>query len=227
MKVSKIALAGGLLLGAMMGVSESAMAAAGDFHAGDIMIRLRGLGVVPDVNTSDWTNAGVAHSDYGAKISSAVVPELDLTYFLTSNLSVEVIAGVTHHNIRGTNALNNVDVGSTWALPPTVTLQYHLGNIGGINPYVGAGVNYTAFFGIDDGAAGNLKLTNSWGAALQAGFDMPLSDRLYLNVDVKKIFMETDLTVGASPIKTKVEIDPWLIGVGVGYRFGRGYEPLK
>jgi outer membrane protein len=221
MKVSKIALAGGLLLGAMMGVSESAMAGAGDFHAGDVMIRLRGLGVVPDVNTSNWKNC----VGCDAKISSAVVPELDVTYFLTSNLSVEVIAGVTHHNIRGMGAINNVDVGSTWALPPTVTLQYHLGNIGGINPYVGAGVNYTAFFGVDDGDAGKLKLTNSWGGALQAGFDMPLTDKLYLNVDVKKVFMDTDLTVGN--IKTKVDIDPWLVGVGVGYRFGRGYEPLK
>jgi outer membrane protein len=35
---------------------------------------------------------------------------------------------------------------STWVLPPTLTMQYHLAPEGKIRPYLGAGLNYTIFY---------------------------------------------------------------------------------
>jgi outer membrane protein len=38
---------------------------------------------------------------------------------------------------------------------------------------------------------------------------------------VKKIFINTDVKVGAlgTSVKADVDIDPWVVGVGVGYKF--------
>jgi outer membrane protein len=222
MKVSKIVLAGGLLLGAVFGAVQSADA---QFYAGDKLIRMRALGVIPDVSVSgDILDA-----------TASITPELDLTYFLTSNLSVEVIAGVTETAIKAKGPLAVAgDVGDAWILPPTVMLQYHLGNIGGINPYVGVGVNYTVFFnqhGAGPLTANKLDIDNAWGLAVGGGFDMPLGNTLFLNVDVKKIFLETDAHVSGGLLGTgtvpDVQIDPLLIGVGIGYRLGGPAAPLK
>jgi outer membrane protein len=107
-------------------------------------------------------------------------------------------------------------------LPPTLTLQYHLDPDGtSIRPYVGAGINYTTFFGIDETAGLDIHLDDSFGLALQAGFDIPFGGGWSANVDVKKIFISTDATVdGAGPtIYANIDIDPVIFGVGVGYRY--------
>ena len=58
----------------------------------------------------------------------------------------------------------------------------------------------------------------SVGLAVQAGFDVMLDPRWSINLDIKKLKMDTEVrSKGASVGKFK--IDPLLIGVGVGYRF--------
>ena len=62
------------------------------------------------------------------------------------------------------------------------------------------------------------------GFALQGGFDYPLNDKWFLNLDVKKIFLSTDATVFANTalgavVGADVKINPWLIGLGVGMKF--------
>lgn len=91
-------------------------------------------------------------------------------------------------------------------------------------------MNYTVFFNVDEGPGITaLDMDNNFGWALQAGVDIHLRDRWYLNFDVKKLFLDTDVVVaGLGATETvNVQIDPWIVGVGLGYRFGGGYEPLK
>jgi outer membrane protein len=182
------------------------------------MIRGRILGVIPDEDSTVLPNIGIDNS---------IVPELDVTYFFNKNLAVEVIAGVTPHTVKNAGA----EVGDVWLLPPTVTLQYHFDLGGGIKPYVGAGVNYTVFFNEDakGGTYTSLDLKNNWGWALQAGVDVHLQGNWFLNVDVKKLFLDSDATVvaGGNTIHANVDIDPWIVGVGLGYRFGGRPEALK
>ena len=66
--------------------------------------------------------------------------------------------------------------------------------MGGFKPYVGAGVEYMAFFGEGRSALGGakIKLDNAFGFALQAGFDMEVGQGWYLNADVKKVWLDTD-----------------------------------
>jgi len=87
------------------------------------------------------------------------------------------------------------------------------------SPYVGAGVNYTRISSVDllDGN-GRLE-SNSIGFALQAGFDVKLDKNWSVNFDVKKVQIGSDVKDTAGNKLSKVSIDPWLVGVGIGYRF--------
>ena len=199
-----------IILGALTALSLSSPAmAADDFKAGDWMLRARALGVVP--NESGHVSNGDTVS-----IDNSVVPELDVSYFFTPNVSAELIAAVTPHNVKTSSG---IDAGSSWLLPPTLTLQYHFTQMHSIKPYVGAGVNYTHFFNADAGALNSVKYDDSFGGALQAGVDIPIKDNWYANIDVKKVFINTTAKFRPSGVRADVNIDPWLIGVGIGYKF--------
>ncbi len=182
-------------------------------------VRLRGLVIVPDESASIATIGG------DVEIETAVVPELDFTYFFTKNWAVELILATSNHDVKAINtAAGNIELGDVWLLPPTLTVQYHF--TGGIlKPYLGAGLNYTIFYGADEGpVADDVSYDNSVGVAFQAGLDFDLNDRWFLNVDIKKIFINTDATVNATTalgatVGADVYIDPLVLGFGVGYRF--------
>jgi outer membrane protein len=102
-------------------------------------------------------------------------------------------------------------------------------------PYIGAGVNYTIFYSADKGPVVNgIDYKNKFGFATQLGFDYDISKKLFINIDVKKIFLKTDVRVDASNltpsgnpslspvlqnINADVKINPWVIGLGIGRRF--------
>lgn len=180
-------------------------------------IRLRALGVVTE--DSGYVNA-VPGS--GLSYSNTVTPELDISYFFTDNIAAELILGTTYANIEGQGAIGELgNVGKVWLLPPTLTLQYHFTDFGAFKPYVGAGVNYTIFYNQDAGSADALKVKNTFGTALQVGFDYMVDQHWGVNFDVKKLFLKPDfdVTVDGAKLTGKAALDPWLIGAGVTYRF--------
>jgi outer membrane protein len=71
------------------------------------------------------------------------------------------------------------------------------------------------------GPLGKLRTTDNWGFALQAGTDIPLTEdgTYFLNIDVKRLFLSTHASFSAAPVTASVNINPWLIGTGVGIRF--------
>jgi outer membrane protein len=80
------------------------------------------------------------------------------------------------------------------------------------------GVNYTRFSSQSFSIAGLDTSNSSFGAALQGGIDIQLAPRWYLNADVKYIWMNTDVTLNGAQL-TKVDINPWMFSIGIGYRF--------
>lgn len=185
------------------------------------MVRVRALGVLPQGAGGEVV--GVAGSKL--KVSNSVVPEVDISYFFTKNIAVEAICCITPHSIKGAGSIAGLGkVGDVIVFPPTVLLQYHFTGLGAFKPYIGAGVNYTHYFRNGNGPLfSNLKVKDSWGVAGQVGFDYMLTDNWGFNFDVKKIMMEPNATVNllpATPLSAKAKINPWLIGVGVTYRFG-------
>lgn len=199
-------------------VAAPSLAAAQTFEtksAGDIMLRGRGIAIVPDVS-SDTTIGG------DVDVDEAFTPELDVTYFATDNIGVELIAATANHDVKLENsAVGDVDLGDVWILPPTLTAQYHFLPKQRISPYVGAGVNWTLFYGADSGDANDIDYENDVGPALQAGVDIAISGPWSLNLDVKKLFLDTEAEVqtAAGTVDADVDIDPWIVGVGVAYKF--------
>jgi len=179
------------------------------FKAGDILIRARAVGVIPQEDSS----MNIADT---VKVDNSVVPEVDFSYFFTSNISAELIAAVTPHDVK---TRGGVDAGSSWLLPPTLTLQYHFNQCPFAIPYVGAGVNYTHFFNEDAGSLNSVKYDDSFGPAFQIGADVPLGNNWYANIDVKKVFIKTQANFSPSGVRADVAIDPLLVGVGIGYKF--------
>ncbi len=182
-------------------------------------VRIRGLAIAPDEDASIESIGGEVD------ISTAVIPELDFTYFFTEHWAAELILGTSKHDVEAIGtAAGNMDLGHVWLLPPTLTLQYHITGQK-LRPYLGAGINYTLFYGSDEGpVADGVDYENSTGLALQLGVDYELGNHWFLNMDLKKIFLSTDATIDANTVLgatvgAEVDIDPLLVGIGLGYRF--------
>ena len=70
------------------------------------------------------------------------------------------------------------------------------------------------------GAIGQLNVKrSSFGWALQAGMDVPLTKNWSLNVDVKKVQIRAEVQAQDGSEVDTLKVDPLLIGVGLGYRF--------
>lgn len=197
------------LIGAFSG---AALAADADYSK--FIVRGRMLGVIPQEDGTTSIGGDVT-------LNNSYVPELDLTYFVTKNIGIEAIAGVTPHNAKAKGtALGDLDLGGVTLLPPTVTVQYHFNPEGVIRPYAGVGLNYTVFLQEKAGASiSSIDYDNGFGYAFQAGMDYGIDEHWALNVDVKKLMLDTDVKVNGGAVTSAVDIDPWIVGVGVAYRF--------
>lgn len=172
--------------------------------------RLRAIDVAPDED-STVNIGGEASAD------DAIVPEFDITYFFTDNIAAELILATSPHEL---DYNSTTPLGDVWALPPTVTLQYHFTPDSMFSPYLGAGVNYSWFYG-EDTAPGftNLEVDGGFGWALQAGADLWINKNWGLNLDVKKIFLNVDAELNDGAVRADVDLDPWVVGAGVSYKF--------
>jgi len=147
-------------------------------------------------------------------INSKWLPEVDITYFFTPNIAAELI--LTYPQKQDVKA-DGEKIGTLKHLPPVLSLQYHFDQVNGFKPYVGVGLNYTRFSSVDLPEPLSIK-KNSVGFALQAGVDYEISKGMYLNLDVKKVQIRTDLKAEGEKLG-KVKVDPLLIGLGIGWRF--------
>lgn len=175
-------------------------------------MRFRALAAFPPSSSYDLSGSDIT-------ISPAVTPELDFTYFFSKNLAAELILGTTKHTVKLDDDGDKTTLGKVWLLPPTINLQYHFTGKN-FTPYIGAGVNYSLFYGVKDEAL-KLGYKNSIGFSTQAGFDYQLNEKWFLNVDFKKILVKTDVTIkGAIPVVlSDVKVNPFIIGLGAGFKF--------
>lgn len=172
---------------------------------GPWLVRVRAV----DLQSTNGDNTGLNLS-----VNDKVIPEVDISYFFTRNIAAELVLTVPQkHTLRSGSS----DIGTLKHLPPTLLLQYHF-DAPGYKPYVGAGLNYTRFSSVNLTVAGADIERKSVGGALQVGVDIPLSKSLSLNLDLKKVYIDTDVSINGVKQGT-FKVDPLLVGVGLGWRF--------
>ena len=198
----KTALLAGMALS--MGFAGTANA----FEPGDWLVRVGASYVNPASDNHDTVS-----------VESATSATINLSYMMTDVWALEVLAAYPFkHDLE---LHNGTKIGSTKQLPPTVSLQYHFRPTEQFQPYVGVGINYTNFSsektrGPLEGM--DLNLGDSWGLAGQIGFDVMFNDDWFFNLDVRYIDIDTKARLDGASLG-KVEIDPWIFGGHIGYRF--------
>ena len=172
------------------------------------MVGARVLDVYPNVSSSIS----------GFDVQDQWTGELDSTYFFTPNVAVEGSITWAKQDVT----FNGTGVGALKMMPVTFTVQYHFTDLGAWKPYVGGGFNYTYFYENDLGNnAGASVNRDSWGGALQAGFDYQFQRNWYFNADVKYLWINNDVRLNNfnNGNISSLDINPWVFGVGLRYRF--------
>lgn len=233
-------------------LAAAAPAIAGDSN-GDFQVKLGVTGVLTQDHTKSIQIFDPAGNPFGpdlanfggsASTNNTVIPTATLTYYLNKNLAVELFCCADKVHVNPEGILNaagmNASLASTWVFPPILTAQYHFDGFGPLRPYVGVGFEWIHYFNSKVGselAAGGIekvKFKDSFGPAIQVGFDYDLGGGWSLGADVKKVWEDTKITwtdnTGATLV-AKHDLDPIFVTVNLGYRFnlsdllGRRNEP--
>lgn len=228
------------LLALAIGALTSASALA-EISVNNFSINVGAINVSPNDSS---TSLNVVESVAGLPAGSTAVgvnsnTQLGLTvdYQIDKNWTVELIAATPFsHDIEVEgSAIDGLDIGNTKQLPPTLLAQYHFDlDDSKFDPFIGVGLNYTKFF--DTTASGalkntlqalkvatanddvDLKLTDSWGLAIQAGVNYQLDQHWGLHLMVSKMDIDTQAEVrlnGSSIQSVDVQIDPLVVMAGV------------
>lgn len=225
-----------IALAAATAISTPALAGSTD---GKIQVKVLGTAVLPngEIDKIKYIDSGLAgtFSEIGvntvdAKANDNVVPTLAVEYFFNQNVSVETICCFTQHHVSGAADLEGAGlVDHVLILPATVTLKAHLPTGTPFKPYIGAGPS--VFFVFDekpgstvrDLGVDKVRMSNSFGVALQGGVDITLGESGFgLSLDAKRYFMKPTAKFYADDVKvleTKHNLDPWVLSAGVSYRF--------
>ncbi|WP_444882803.1 OmpW/AlkL family protein [Microbulbifer sp. PSTR4-B] len=210
------------------------------YEEGSFILRGGMATVAPDTSSSALSANGSKIGNTGVDVDNGSALGLTGVYMFRDHWGVELVAATPFsHDIEVVGeGLGNFDLGETKHLPPTLLVQwYPMDTQSTIQPYVGLGVNYTAFFDEEVSSTGNatlkgigatgdskLSLDNSFGLAAEAGIDFAFGadQRWLFNMSVFWMDIDTDATVkvpGVGNVTAKVDIDPLVYMAGLGYRF--------
>ncbi|PWV70861.1 OmpW family protein [Halomonas sp. A11-A] len=188
--------AGGLV------ASQAALA----YQAGDIFVR---GGYAKTDTRSD--NGQAAELDLG--VSSASGFTYGLGYLFTDKLGIELNSSEKfEHDLT----LGGGEFGSVDRMPINLLVNYYpLGGMDSrVQPYVGAGLNYTRFSGEPEG----VDARRSYGAVGQVGVDLAITENLMLNGFANYADVDSRISVDGERLGT-AKVDPMTIGGGVTLRF--------
>jgi outer membrane protein len=143
---------------------------------------------------------------------------------VTPNVGVELVLGIPPKikaKATGSVAFLGDDVLSAHNLAPTLLANYHFGQPGDkFRPYVGAGINYTKFTGIESKLATNVKMSDSTGWVVQAGVDYALDKQWGLFASVAALKVKSKLVAsGTTVLQTTIDFRPIVYSFGASYSF--------
>lgn len=200
------------------------------FSSGDFAVRVAFTDITPLVASSHIDGIGGS-----VGVTSGFMPEVDLSYFITDNISVQAIATSTRHEITADNTIltpkfgSSIDLGSTYVLPPAVVAQYHFTPHDAIDAYVGVGIDLLWPYDTNPNGAkiggvplvSKLTVSNTVGPVFNIGWNYNIQGPWFLNVDYKQVFNRMTATVNTAlgTVKANLWLDPAVVSVGIVYRF--------
>ena len=203
-------------------------------EAGDWLVRARAININPTDSHSTWVrgqgNPLLTIPGSEVEVDDAWTLDIDITYMFDKHWGTELLLAVpAKHDIKAQGTLSGLGtIADTKLLPPGLILQYHFMPDSQFRPYAGLGVDYAIFFDSNsksslDGAIGStdVDIDNAWGWIAQVGLDYDLTENWFLNADIKYIGLSTTAKLDSPDgrRKTDVNIDPFVFGIGAGYRF--------
>ncbi|MFG6137707.1 OmpW/AlkL family protein [Halomonas sp. B23F22_10] len=202
MKTIRLITATALTAAGLVG-AQSAMA----YQAGDFYVR----GGIAKTEVKD-DNGRVAGADLD--ISDERGFAYGLGYQFHDKFGVELNGTESfEHDL----ALDGAGIGSVERMPLNLMLNYYPmgGTDSRIQPYVGAGLNYTHF---SDEELSGLEIEESYGPAAQAGVDFALTDHLLIGAFAQYADVDADAKLDGTDIG-EAEVDPVTVGGSFTYRF--------
>ena len=195
------------------------------YQEGDWVVRFGATSVNPDESSSN-VMVGGADLGVGVNVDSNTQLGINVAYFFTPNVNVELLAATPFSHDLGLNTVGAL--GDTKHLPPSLTANYYFMSADSkFQPYVGAGINYTIFFDEEftdaNKTAGftDLDLDASFGLTAQLGFDYEVNEKWHVNASVRWIDIDTDATfkLNGADGSVSVDIDPYVYTLSLGYKF--------
>jgi len=200
-------------------------------QAGDFIVRAGVLKMDPEKKSSHSVSNVYGKLDWRAQSDSDTQLGLNFTYMFNDYLGIDLLTSTpfTHKfDLKEDNG-DKTSLGKAKHLPVNFNLVYFpLGNSELIQPYLGGGINYSAFYDAKLSSQGkadyeNLKVKNAWGFSGQLGMDINLSNNFVLNAQTRYTKMNTKITAldnfYGDREKMDWDIDPLVYMLGIGYKF--------
>ncbi len=194
-------------------------------QVGDWIVRAGLTNVTPDDSSSN-VFVGGADLGVGVNVDNNSQLGLNVAYFVTDSLAIELLAASPFSHDIGLNTVGAL--GNTKHLPPTISANYYLADDStAFQPYVGVGLNYTIFFDESFTAANqnagfsDLSLDDSFGLSAQIGMDYLLDKNWLINASARWIDIDTEASFDLNGDQGTVDvtIDPMVYTLSIGYRF--------
>jgi outer membrane protein len=220
-----------LAIGFLLAATSAAKAqTAPGYSAGDVVVRLAYSDITPLDGSSHIDGIG-GHVD----VSSGVQPEVDLSYFATDNISLQLIATSTRHEISANSTAltallgSKIDLASTYVLPPAIVAQYHFFPHAVASPYAGLGIDFLWPYDTQENQAtlgttriaNKVGLSNAIGPTFNIGADCNITGPWFVNLDYKQILdhVTARIHTALGLVKARIDLDPAVFSVGISYRF--------
>ena len=159
-----------------------------------------------------------------ARTGDAVTVLFEIERYLTPNWGIELALGLPPRikaKATGSVAFLGDDILSAKNVTPTLFVNYHFGSEGDRwRPYVGVGINYTRFVGIQSRLASDVRMSDSVGPAGKIGLEYVLSRQWSLFTSVSALQVKTDVVAsGSTVLQTTIDLRPVVYSFGAAYRF--------
>jgi outer membrane protein len=186
-------------------------------------------GRVLSVNAAAST-AEIAGLGAALEIDDGFGLEIDATLLISELFTAEISAAVSRHELRLAEAgacCGATDGGEVWILPISLIVRYHLPVYGPWDPYAGLGLSWAAPYydlapELEDAGVERLDLEGGVGFAAQIGVGYAIDARWRANLDLRHLGYSLDARVRTAegdldPVP--LDLEPWVVSLGLGYRF--------